>query len=68
LVLQVPPNQPVQLALDTSSVKDLRPKSPSAIFEVRDEDDVFVLEQKFEVERKRRPRRGGGRPPGPRPL
>jgi hypothetical protein len=35
---------------------------------VRDEDDVFVLEQTFEAEKKRRGHGGRRRPPGPQPL
>jgi hypothetical protein len=68
LVLQVPPNQAVELSLDTGGARGLEPRSPRARFDVRDQDDVFVLEQRFEVERKRRRMGGGRRPPGPRPL
>lgn len=67
LVLQVPPNQSVQLQLDTSGDKNLMPKSPTTSFEVSDKDEVVVVEQTFEVERPRvKVFRGGGG--GPRPL
>lgn len=52
LVLQVPPNQSLQVTLDTTAAKDLRPKNPAATFEVGEEDEVLVLEQRFEVERR----------------
>jgi hypothetical protein len=70
LVLQVPPNQPVQLKLDTTEATDLRPESPTQTVPVKNADDVIVLEQAFEVQRKRVVR--GGRikpkPSGPTPL
>jgi hypothetical protein len=66
-VLQVPPNQSVQVKLDTTASSDLRPRSPTATFDIEDQDDVIVLEQRFEVERKyvRRARTQSG---GPTPL
>jgi hypothetical protein len=67
LVLQVPPNQSLQVQLDTSGAKDLSPKSPTATLEVTDEDKVMVLEQRFEVERRVVVRRAS-RSRGPTPL
>jgi len=67
LVLEVPPNQSVQVKLDTSESSDLRPRSPTATFDIQDQDDVIVLEQRFEVERKY-VRRGRTRSSGPTPL
>ena len=68
LLLQVPPNQSIQLALDTSGSERLRPKSPAATFEVRNDDEVFVLEQKFSEERPRVARGGWRRSGGPTRL
>ena len=68
LVLQVPPNQPIQLKLDTGSSKDLKPESPSQTLQVKNEDDVFVLEQQFKIERKYVPRYGKKKSSGPTPL
>jgi hypothetical protein len=68
LVLQVPPNQPVQLKLDTSGSKDLKPESPSQTLQVKDSDDVFVLEQEFKIERKYVPRYRRPKSSGPTPI
>jgi hypothetical protein len=67
--LEVPPNQVFQLAIstDTDGAKDLRPQSPTATFEVKQADDVFVFDQKFKVERKK-VRGGRAKPKGPTPL
>jgi hypothetical protein len=68
LVLQVPPNQPVQLKLDTAEAKDLRPESPTQTLQVKNTDDVVVLEQAFKVERKAVIRYARRKPSGPKPL
>jgi hypothetical protein len=68
IVLQVPPNQAVQVKLDTSGSSNLRPASPVATFDIEETDDVIVLEQRFEVERKVVRGRRGGRSRGPTPL
>jgi hypothetical protein len=68
LVLKVPPNQPLQLKLDTTNAKDLRPESPTQTVQVKNSDDVLVLEQTFEVERKRVIRYGKKKSTGPKPL
>ncbi|MBI3201365.1 MAG: hypothetical protein HYZ29_07460, partial [Myxococcales bacterium] len=68
--LEVPPNQVFQLSIatDGDGAKDLRPQNPTATFEVKQADDVFVFDQKFKVEKKKV--RGGGkpRPKGPTPI
>jgi hypothetical protein len=67
LVLQVPPNQPIQLKLDTTEFKTLKPESPSQTLQVKDQDDVFVLEQDFKIERKYVPR-ARAKASGPTPI
>lgn len=69
VLLELPPNQVFQLELSTrgDEAKDLRPPNPTFAFEVKQEDAVFVLDQKFKVERKYVPR-GGPRNVGPKPL
>lgn len=70
VLLDLPPNQTFQLELSTAgdAAKDLRPQNPTLAFEVKQEDAVFVFDQKFKIEKKRA--RGGGRakPKGPTPL
>lgn len=70
VLLDLPPNQTFQLELSTAgdAAKDLRPQNPTSAFEVKQEDAVFVFDQKFKIEKKRV--RGGGRPKksGPTPL
>jgi hypothetical protein len=68
LVLQVPPNQPVQLKLDTAEYKDLRPESPSQSLQVKDADEVIVLDQEFKVEKKVVPRAYVKKSSGPKPI
>lgn len=58
LTLQIPPNQSIQVKLDTTEAKDLRPQNPTKTLHVKDRDDVLVLEQNFQVERKKIYRRG----------
>jgi hypothetical protein len=51
VLLRLPPNQSFKLTLDTSS-KDasrLRPQNPVQIFEVKQDDDIFVFNQEFKV-------------------
>jgi hypothetical protein len=68
VALDVPPNQIFQLQISTDDAKDLRPQNPTASFEVKQSDEVFVFEQKFKVEHKRVYRRGPAKPTGPKPL
>lgn len=68
LVLQVPPNQVLQVKLDTSESKSLKPESPTQTFEVKQADDVFVLDQTFKIERKYTPRYHKKKASGPTPL
>jgi hypothetical protein len=68
LMLQVPPNQPVQLKLDTEAVKDLKPESPTQTLQVKDSDEVIVLEQTFKVEKKYIHRSYKKKSSGPTPL
>lgn len=68
LVLQVPPDQAIQVKLDTSDAKDLRPESPTQTFQVKQANDVFVMDQAFKIERKYVPRYSRPKPSGPKPL
>ncbi len=65
--LSVSPNQALQLSLDTSEEKNLRPQSPTQQFEVKNADEVFVFDQTFKKERRYRyrPRHKSS---GPTPL
>jgi len=70
VLLEVPPNQMFSLQLSTAAddAKDLRPQNPTATFEVKQEDAVFVFDQKFKQERKKIISRGKPKPTGPTPL
>lgn len=49
VLLKLPPNQSFKLSLDTSGDdnKHLRPQNPSATFDVKEKDDIFVFDQEF---------------------
>lgn len=66
VMLQLKPNEPFQLALDTSGNDRLRPQNPVATFMVKDRDEVFTFDQKFVVQRAVGTWKG--RPRGPTPL
>jgi hypothetical protein len=51
--IEAPPGDQFQVTLDTADDKKLSPVSPSKPFTVGARDDVFVFEQKFEVEKKK---------------
>lgn len=51
--LEVPPGSQFSVALATTDRKDLKPLSPSKLFVVSQQDDVFLFDQKFEVEKKK---------------
>ncbi|MFT3774277.1 MAG: hypothetical protein QM820_53625 [Minicystis sp.] len=51
------------LVLGTEGNDRLRPQNPTASFVVRDRDDVFTFDQKFELEKKRGGGGGGRRGP-----
>lgn len=68
IALDVPPNQMFQLQISTDAVKDLRPQNPTATFEVKQSDEIFVFEQKFKLEHKRVYRGGPAKSSGPKPL
>ncbi len=55
VLLRLPPNQPFKLTLDTSGEdhKRLRPQNPTATFDVKERDEIFVFDQKFKKERRR---------------
>ena len=45
-----PPEESVELVLDTGNAPRLRPHSPSARFRVGDADDIVVLDESFQLE------------------
>lgn len=53
--LEVAPGSQFNVSLDTSERKDIKPISPSKLFVVSTQDDVFLFDQRFEVEKKRLP-------------
>jgi len=61
VLLRTPPEESVELVLDTASQPRLRPQAPTARFEATAQDELHLFEQKFELEplpkRARGPRR-----------
>jgi hypothetical protein len=61
VLLRTPPEESVELVLDTASQPRLRPQAPTARFDATAQDELHVFEQKFELEplpkRARGPRR-----------
>lgn len=53
--LSAPSGAQLQVLLDTSDRKDLKPEMPSRPFTVGRQDDIFLFDQKFEVEKKKKP-------------
>lgn len=51
--LEVPPGSQFTVALSTAERKDVKPINPSKLFVVNQQDDVFLFDQKFEVEKKK---------------
>jgi hypothetical protein len=51
--IEAPPGDQFQVVLDTGDNKRISPASPSRPFTVGATDDIFVFEQKFEVEKKK---------------
>ncbi|MBX3189240.1 MAG: hypothetical protein KF819_19610 [Labilithrix sp.] len=51
--LEAPPGGQFQVTLDTSGDAKIKPASPSKPFTVGQHDDIFVFDQKFEVEKKK---------------
>jgi hypothetical protein len=64
VLLRAPPEESVELVLDTSGQPRLRPQSPTARFDVGAQDSVRLFEQAFRTEplprRPRGPRRSAG--------
>ncbi len=54
-LLEVPPGSQLTVALNTTERKDIKPINPSKLFVVNAQDDLFVFDQKFEVEKKKPP-------------
>jgi hypothetical protein len=51
--LEVPPGSQFTVALNTIERKDIKPISPSKLFVVGQQDDVFLFDQKFDVEKRK---------------
>jgi hypothetical protein len=51
--LEVAPGTQFTVALSTAERKDMKPINPSKLFVVSAQDDVFLFDQKFEIERKK---------------
>ncbi len=68
VVLRLDPNTTFRVGLDTSAAPNLRPQNPAATFTVADADEIFVLDQPFELIATRRPPRRGPRGPRPPPT
>jgi hypothetical protein len=51
--LEVPPGSQFTVALSTAERKDIKPINPSKLFVVSAQDDVFLFDQKFDVEKKK---------------
>jgi hypothetical protein len=68
LLKDVKRDDSVALTLSTSgkNAEDLRPQNPTATFAVKGQDDVFLFNQAFTVEKKKA--KGVWRPTGPRKL
>ena len=62
VLLQLKPDEPFDLVLGTQDNASLRPQNPFASFVVKERDEVFVFDQRFELEKKK-VARGGRRGP-----
>lgn len=62
VLLKLKPDEPFDLVLATQENTSLRPQNPFASFVVKDHDEVFVFDQRFELEKKKVVR-GGRRGP-----
>jgi hypothetical protein len=51
--LEVPPGSQFTVGLNTVERKDIKPLNPSKLFVVSQQDDVFLFDQKFDVEKKK---------------
>jgi mRNA-degrading endonuclease toxin of MazEF toxin-antitoxin module len=60
--LEVPPGAQFTVSLGTAERPDLKPIDPSKLFVVGAQDEVFLFDQRFDVEKKKPP----PPPPGPR--
>ncbi len=62
VLLKLKPDEPFDLVLGTQENDKLRPQNPFASFVVKERDEVFVFDQRFELEKKKIVR-GGRRGP-----
>jgi hypothetical protein len=62
-LLRVAPGERLELQLDTTAQPDLRPRNPTAVFDIPDEDVILLFAESFTREPK--PRRAVVKPKGP---
>lgn len=62
VLLKLKPDEPFDLVLGTQDNASLRPQNPFASFVVKERDEVFVFDQRFELEKKK-VSKGGRRGP-----
>jgi hypothetical protein len=55
--LELRPSTTLRLALDTSARTDVRPQNPGSTYTIPDQDEVFVMDQRFEITKRTRRRR-----------
>lgn len=67
VMLKLKPDESFDLVLGTAekTAERLRPQNPFASFAVKDRDEVFVFDQRFEQEKKKGGGGGGGKRRGP---
>jgi hypothetical protein len=53
VMLKLKPDESFDLVLGTTENASLRPQNPFASFAVKERDEVFVFDQKFELEKKK---------------
>jgi hypothetical protein len=71
IALEVAPGSQFAVALDTGGRQDIKPINPSKLFVVSTQDEVFLFDQKFEVQKleveKKRPPPAAAAAPPPAP-
>lgn len=63
--LRLPPNRSVRIRIDTSARPELRPQSPESTIQMPDRDELFILDQPFELQDAPRRQRRRRAPSGP---
>ena len=63
--LRLPPNRSVRIRIDTSARPELRPQNPESTIQMPDRDELFILDQPFELQDAPRRNRRRRAPSGP---